>query len=224
MNIAIILAGGVGTRIESSTPKQYIEVKGKPIICYCLDVFEQCDKIDSIQIVADQKWHDLILHWRGTKFRGFSEPGRNRQLSIYHALRDIRHDVKAQDIVIIHDAARPLVTEKLLTTCITACAQHEGAVPALSMKDTVYFGESNKIESLLSREKIYAGQAPEAFIFEKYMEANERLLPDQIESISGSAEPAVLAGMDVALVTGDERNFKITTREDLERFCMMMEE
>ena len=86
------------------------------------------------------------------------------------------------------------------------------------MKDTVYLGDGRQITSLLEREKVYAGQAPEAFVLGKYYEANKSLIPDKIEQINGSTEPAILAGMDIAMIPGDEGNFKITTQADLERF------
>ena len=74
------------------------------------------------------------------------------------------------------------------------------------------------------RSEIYAGQAPEAFLYGKYYEANRRLLPERILEINGSAEAAVIAGMDIAMTAGDEKNFKITTGEDLKRFCQIAKE
>lgn len=95
-------------------------------------------------------------------------------------------------------------------------------LPVLPMKDTVYLGDGRQITSLLEREKVYAGQAPEAFVLGKYYEANERLLPDRIGQINGSTEPAIMAGMDIAMIPGEEGNFKITTQADLERFKAVM--
>ena len=83
----------------------------------------------------------------------------------------------------------------------------------------MYSSEDGRcISGLVERSKIYAGQAPEAFIFGKYLMANEILMPDKILKINGSTEPAVIAGLDVALIDGDEKNFKITTKTDLEKF------
>lgn len=223
MNIALILAGGTGMRLSADLPKQYIEVSGKPMIAYCLDTFEQNKDIDEIRIVADVGWYEYIRAWTGSKFRGFSKPGENRQLSIFQGLCDMEEDIGADDIVIIHDAARPLVSDKLISDCLAACKRHEGAMPFLAMKDTVYLGDGATITGLLDRSRVYAGQAPEAFVFGAYFEANKRLLPAQIREINGSAEPAVMAGMDIALLPGDEMNFKITTDEDLRRFLRLKE-
>ncbi|MDE7233113.1 MAG: 2-C-methyl-D-erythritol 4-phosphate cytidylyltransferase, partial [Lachnospiraceae bacterium] len=96
---------------------------------------------------------------------------------------------------------------------------HDGVLPVLPMKDTVYQSTDGKrVGALLNRSEIYAGQAPEAFRIGPYYEANKKLCPDRILKINGSTEPAVMAGMDIVMIPGDEGNFKITTREDLERF------
>lgn len=227
MNIALILAGGSGMRLGSDIPKQYISVKGRTVISRCLEIFGAHPQIDAVQIVAHMEWREKIqeqmpetvLH----KLKGFSEPGSNRQRSIYNGLEDIMQYAEETDIVIVHDAARPQVSMHLLSACVDACKEHEGVVPVLPMKDTVYLGDGNRIISLLEREKVYAGQAPEAFRLGKYYEANRLLIPDKIGRINGSTEPAVMAGMDIAMIPGDEGNFKITTQADLERFMAVSE-
>ena len=229
MNVALILSGGTGTRLGADNPKQYIEVGGKPIICYCAERLLRHDKIDAVQIVADQSWHDEIRNWISEedinkKFKGFSLPGENRQLSIFHGLEDIRKYAPDEDFVLIHDAARPLLSEGMISECIDTVQGHDGALPVLPMKDTVYLSmDGKKVDDLLDRNQIYAGQAPEIFQIGKYYEANERLLPTEILKINGSTEPAVMAEMDIVMIPGDERNFKITTKADLERFREIIE-
>lgn len=222
MNIALILAGGTGTRLGGDIPKQYLQVAGKPVIGYCLETFLAHQQIDKVQIVAEELWQEQILECMETckkeKFQGFSKPGVNRQLSIWNGLRDIMQYSNEEDVVIVHDAARPLVSDRIITDCLETCREHDGALTILPVKDTVYYGANGKIESLLDRSHLMAGQAPEAFRLGKYYQANERLLPQEILKINGSTEPAILAGMDIGCVDGDEVNFKITTQEDLKRF------
>nr|MCR5748446.1 2-C-methyl-D-erythritol 4-phosphate cytidylyltransferase [Lachnospiraceae bacterium] len=226
MNIALILSGGSGSRMHLSQPKQYLEISGKMIITYALQVVMGHKDIDAVQIVCSPEYESVIsgqvseyISQHEDKLKGFSKPGETRQLSIYNGLKDIAAYASRDDVVIVHDAARPLVSLEQLTACIKACSSHDGAMPVLPMKDTVYFSENgDTVSELLDRKKIYAGQAPEAFVFGKYLEANESLMPDKIYNINGSTEPAVLCGLDVAMIPGDERNFKITTQADLERF------
>ena len=234
MNIALILSGGTGTRLGADIPKQYIEINGRLVISYCMERLVMHDGIDAIQIVADRHWRDVILKcfekndWiqcsYKKKFRGFSEPGENRQLSIYHGLEDIYQYASESDIVMIHDAARPLISIQMITDSLRAIDGYDGVIPVLPMKDTVYKSEDGrKISALLDRSRIFAGQAPEAFKLGPYLEANRRLLPDDILLINGSTEPAVMAGLDIVMIPGEEDNFKITTWADLERFRKIME-
>lgn len=228
MNIALILSGGAGTRLHSSIPKQYIEVGGRPVFSYCIETLSAHGCIDGIQIVADPVWQSRILDClelddRKKKFRGFSLPGDNRQLSILHGLEDIRKYAEDDDYVFIHDAARPLLSSVQITDCLENVRGHDGLMPVLPMKDTVYTSTDGgrSVAALLDRSTVYAGQAPEVFRVGRYYEANRKLLPDRILSINGSTEPAVLDGMDIIMIPGDEGNFKITTIEDLERFCRL---
>lgn len=238
MTIALILSGGTGTRLGAEIPKQYIEVNGRTILSYCLETLLVHPEIDGVQIVADPSWQQVILEELETteklsvecsennaepglkqKFRGFSAPGATRQLSILNGLEDIRTYASAEDIVLIHDAARPCLSADMISRGIAACAGHDGVLPVLPMKDTVYLSEDGKVvSSLLDRSRVFAGQAPEFFALGKYYEANQSLLPEKILAINGSTEPAILAGLDVVMIPGDEGNFKITTKADLERF------
>ena len=239
--IAIILSGGTGSRMNMEIPKQYVRVGDRMIITESIIPFMECELVDGIQIVAEKTWRDRICADLRTQESisscGFSSPGANRQLSILNALRDIRQDMEDDDIVIIHDAARPLVTTEMITAYINAICEkspaersdtaeilHDGVMPVISMKDTVYYSENGcSVDKLLERDKLYAGQAPEVFRYGKYLDACERLLPDKIMDIRGSTEPAILAGMDIVMVPGDGKNFKITTRDDLDRYREIVE-
>lgn len=227
MNIALILSGGTGTRLGSDIPKQYIEINKKMIITYCLNMFINHSDIDGIWIVCEQSWKASITDNLSAnciptdKLLGFSDPGANRQLSIYNGLTDIRKTISedVDPVIIIHDAARPNLSADYVSTCLDNLEGHDGLMPVLPMKDTVYLSEDGKVVSgLLNRSQVYAGQAPEFYRLNKYIEANIALLPDKIMAINGSTEPAVLAGLDVAIIPGDENNYKITTRNDLDKF------
>lgn len=229
MNIALLLSGGTGERAGTDIPKQYVEVCGRPVISYSMETLSGHREIDRIHIVADPLWHGFIRGWLEQtggegKFSGFSVPGKNRQLSILNGLADIREYGADSDSVLIHDAARPMLAAELITDCLHAMESHEGALPVLPMRDTVYGSRDGRtVTELFRREDIYAGQAPEAFRLGPYHKANTALLPERILRVYGSTEPAVLAGMDIVMIPGDEDNFKITTMADLMRFRKAME-
>lgn len=235
MVTALILSGGTGKRMGTDIPKQYIKVSGRPVISWCMECLTTHPKIEAVQIVAEEMWRDTISECMERmddrqdqmkftdKFRGFSDPGENRQLSILHGLEDIRVYAADSDYVLIHDAARPLLSAQQITDCLEAVTGHDGVIPVLPMKDTVYSSMNGRtITSLLSRSQIYAGQAPELFVLGKYYAANKGMTLENIRRINGSTEPAVMAGMDIAMIPGDENNFKITTRADLEKFELII--
>lgn len=228
MNIALVLAGGKGTRLGEGVPKQYREVEGKAIIQYTLEIVSKTSQIDELWIVADESWHEYVLNGMGTDvkclFGGFSKPGKTRQLSILNGLQDIRNGGKEVKYVMIHDAARPLVNIELIDECFKTIGGHQGVLPVLPMKDTVYFSENGEtVSSLLKRHCIFAGQAPELFDFEAYYQANKSLNTEIMMNVNGSTEPAIMAGMDIVMIPGQEGNFKITTMVDLVRFREIIE-
>lgn len=227
MTTAILLSGGTGQRTGFNIPKQYMENEGRMLISYSLEALIKSAVINAVVIVCADEWQDSILDCiknlemsddKKTKVL-FTYPGGNRQQSIYNGLLKCSEELPETDYVFIHDAARPYLTEEMITTYIDTASKHDGCMPVLPMKDTVYYSEDGHVVSkLLSREKIFAGQAPEVFSFDKYLKANEALLPDAIKSINGSTEPAIKYGMDIAMVRGEEKNYKITTKADYERF------
>jgi len=227
LNFAIVLSGGVGTRLGLDIPKQYYKVNNRFILEYVLDTIEQHEWINGYVIVAALEWQQEITSVIKTdsKFIGFANPGDNRQLSIYHGMLRLSEVAKPEDIVLIQDAARPNTSDELITRCFNIDESEDGAMPVLPMKDTVYLSHNGKkVDALLNRQEIFAGQAPEAFRFGKYLKANEMLLPKEILKINGSTEPAIKAGMHITMIPGDECNYKITTKADLEQFCREKEE
>ena len=236
MVTALILTGGMGNRMGSDIPKQYIEVGGIPVISYCIKALSISDRIDAIWIVAASEWQENIHKWLSSsdpygKFKGFSSPGANRQMSVFNGISDIKAMLSDTEYVLIHDAARPMITAADIESCVAAVSGHDGVLPVLPMKDTVYLSNDGaRVDGLLERNRISAGQAPEVFALDKYLRANESLIAgdkDDIGSpimkINGSTEPAIMAGMDIVMIPGNEDNFKITTMADLNRFKTIIE-
>lgn len=225
MNIAIILSGGIGTRLGTDIPKQYLEVNDKAIITYCLEKFCNHKDIDALVIAAADQWWDYIQDQIKTIRPSIciyhAQPGETRQLSILNSLKvaqQLSHD--NDDWIIVHDAARPLVSERLITDCLNARHENfDGAMPVIPVKDTIYVSEDRKqITGLLDRSKLFAGQAPEAFNLNKYLLAHANLTDDAIRKINGSSEIAFNNDMRIKLIEGDIDNYKITDINDLERF------
>ena len=224
MNIAIILAGGTGTRLGADIPKQYIEVGGKPIIAYCLEKFENHPRIDDVIVVAAPAWIPFVEEWTERcafkKVSACVQGGSSRQHSIMNGLAYLKEKQVSDDaLVIIHDAARPCVTDALIDALIDGLGDACGTMPVLPVKDTIYLSkDGTKIDGLLNRSELFAGQAPELFRFGPYYDINCVLSEAELETVRGTSEIAYRNGLSVNLVPGDEDNYKITTKADLERF------
>ena len=230
MNIAIILSGGVGSRLNTARPKQYIKVGGKPVIGYCVETFCNDPRIDEVVICLADEWRDFVQEALkdvlASKPVLYSAPGRTRQFTIYNALEKLKAAGAADDDrVIIHDAARPLVTQELIDACLDENRHCDGVLPVIPVKDTIYMShDGSHIDALLERNKLFAGQAPESFIFGKYLQAHRDMPEERLEKINGSTEIAQIAGMNIHLIEGDSMNMKITTPEDLSTFTTLIQE
>ena len=187
MNYAIILSGGIGTRMQMGDfPKQYLEVEKKPILLYTLEQFQKSSAVEKIVIVAADAWREKIRGWMEedgiTKFLAFADAGDTRQESIRNGLTVCTEDsVSENDGVIIHDGVRPLVSEQLIGDCLAALADHDGCMPVLPMKDTIYqSSDGTKIDHLLERSTLFAGQAPEAFRLHPYAKINREASKEEL--------------------------------------------
>ena len=229
------MSGGIGSRIGANMPKQYVKAGGHMMVSYALMPLLKCAFIDKVYIVSEEVWRDDIvadvrlMGLDETKIAGFAFPGESRQSSILNGMEAMLEDAEGNnfaedDTVLVHDGARPFLTEDMLNNCYNGLLGHDGIMPVLPMKDTVYeSADGRRVTKLLEREKIYAGQAPELFRLRKYYEANKDLVPLKINEVNGATEPAIMYGMDVAMIMGDESNYKVTTKEDMNRFIRLKE-
>lgn len=229
MNYAIILSGGTGTRLGADIPKQYLQVGRRTILNYAFEAFATHSLIQRIVIVAASEWIPSIKEEIGTGSACniiFAAPGQTRQFSILNALEAIAASGQSPNKVIIHDAARPLISKDLISSCLNECSgEYSGTMPVIPVKDTIYASaDGTDIDSLLERSTLFAGQAPEAFLFEPYYRAHKEMPHEQLLKINGSSELAYLAGMKVKLIKGDPMNFKITDAADLHRFKSLCHE
>lgn len=224
MNISIILSGGIGSRMGLDLPKQYVMVNGQPIINYCLNTFLENNKTEAIVIGVAAEWKEFVQEYvaklNPKKPIYYSEPGETRQYSIYNALKVVKENgYSDDDVILIHDAARPLVTHELINRCYDGCKEADGIMPVVPVKDTTYLSTDGKhIQSLLNRSHLWSGQAPEAFRLGKYLKIHNEMSRENLLQINGSTEIAFKAGLNCQMVDGDPMNFKITTPEDLSNF------
>lgn len=218
MNVALILAGGNGTRMGSATPKQFLPLAGKPLILHALAAFEQHPQIHGIVIVSGEDWSGrvkyLVEQAGMKKVKAVVSGGATRRESSFRGLSALRETYSDQDIVLIHDAARPLVSGALISRCITATETHGACTAAIPARDTILVSVDGKTtERIPDRNTLYAVQTPQAFRLGAIYEAH-RSYPAKLEA-TDDAGILVAQGHRVGIAEGEVRNLKVTSVEDL---------
>lgn len=227
-NVVLVLAGGVGSRVGANIPKQYVEVDGKPILMYCLEQFQKHERIDDILIAVSEPWIPYVEQWVQKcgihKVKAVITGGSSRQHSAVNGLRYMKDQGYHEDArVLIHDAARPGVSQDLIDRILDGMEGAYGVLPVLPMKDAIYVSKSGaKVDGTCDRSELFAGQAPEMFHFGKYYELNAAMTDQQLQDTKGSSEVLFRSGLTINLVPGDEKVYKITTQADLDRFIREM--
>ncbi len=217
--IAIIPAGGRGTRLGSPLPKQYLKVNGKEIIAYTLEVFQNSDLIDEIIVAAEKSFFPLLNELKEkyglTKVSRIVEGGATRQDSVNNALLAIEN-VKPKDLIVVHDAARPNLKQETLEKAVTFAREKGNAVVASKVSDTLLQGDST-VQDYLDREKVFAVQTPQIFPYEQIRSAMDKAIK---ENFTGTDESSLVfrASYKVNIFEGNPDNFKITSETDLTLF------
>lgn len=215
---AIVLAAGKGTRMNSKIQKQFLEVEGKPVIYYSLKCFQESLLIRDIILVTGEESlsyckEEIVKRFGFSKVKKVTAGGKERYDSVYAGLCACDNT----DYVLIHDGARPFVTEEILERTCFAVKETGACVVGMPAKDTIKISDRNKmVESTPAREKVWLVQTPQAFRYSLIKESYESI---RCKDMSGITDDAMIVeqerGVKVALVHGSYENLKITTPEDL---------
>lgn len=227
MNIALIIAGGSGQRMGQDIPKQFINVYDKPVIIYTLEAFQRHPNIDAIQVVCLDGWHDILRAYAKqfniTKLVGIVSGGDNGQASIRNGLLAISERFDNDDIVLVHDAIRPMVSEEIISDCISKCHVHGSAVAAIPCAEAMLKTDDQKIaHSVYDRDKLMRTQTPQAFPLGKLLWAHYEAEKCGIINSVASCTLMIELGEKVYFSAGSEKNIKLTTPDDLEIFKALL--
>lgn len=217
MNTAIIVAAGKGTRMSAGMNKLFMRINGKPLLAHTLQIFQSCKAIDSIIIVTGRQEMQLckeqILDTYGfDKVDKLVCGGGERQQSVLNGIRSLNESCS---IVVVHDGARPIVSDGIIERCIEG-AELYGAVSAgMPVKETIKLvNEEGFVEYTPERERVWITQTPQAFKMDIIREAHETA---NIKGIKGTDDAFLVEhmGIKVKMIEGNYENIKVTTPEDL---------
>ena len=227
MNIAMIIAGGSGQRMQQEIPKQFLNVNDKPVIIYTLEAFQRHPDIDKIGVVCLDGWHDILRayarQYRIDKLDWVVSGGENGQASIRSGVFEAERRYAGDDIILVHDAIRPMVSQEIISDCIVQCKKHGSAVVVTPCNTVVLrrtTGESS--EEVVPRDQLAVTQTPQAFPIGKLADAHRRALERGITNAIASCSMMVELGETVHFSIGAETNIKLTTPDDLKIFKALL--
>ena len=224
MNVPIILAGGVGSRVGADRPKQFIEVLGKPILVYTIEAFQNHPEIDAIEVVCIESHMDylreLVEEYNLDKVKWITKGGVDFQHSVINGVNNLKDKLDDDDIVLVHYGASPFVQADIISDAIRVCKEKGNSSPAMSSPLLVGTNDGDKSTEWIDRDKIVIFNAPQCFKFsyvtQLYDEAIERDLLDKVEPHTTTL--MYLMGREIYLSKSSQINIKITNKEDIELF------
>lgn len=227
MNIALIIAGGGGARMGQDIPKQFINVYDKPVIVYTMEAFQSHPEVDGIEVVCLKGWHEIVYAYARqfgiTKLENVVDGGDFGQDSIRNGLQDIFKRHSGDDIVMIHDATRPMLSQEIITDNIRVCKRYGNAITVvpctaamLKTYDTV-----SSIEQV-PRDNLKTTQTPQSFFLKDILDAHFEALEKGITQSVASCTMYIELGRKLYMSKGSEKNLKLTTTEDIEIFKALL--
>lgn len=219
-NIAIVLAGGRGSRMKTEVPKQYLLMGGKPVIYYSLAVFQKCSRIDEIILVCSREdvekcRRDIVEYYGFSKVKRIVPGGKERYHSVYEGLKA----AEECGYILIHDGARPFIDEEMVNRVLDELPGCRACVVGVPVKDTIKLSDDGGyVAQTLPRERLWSIQTPQSFEYQLIRKAYDKLAerdPLEVKITDDAMVVEYIAGIPVKLVEGSYENMKITTPEDL---------
>lgn len=205
---AILLAGGKGTRLQSLCPKQFLPLVGKPIICYSLDILCAMKAIAEVIVVCDPIYRKELASYPVL----FADPGARRQDSLFSALQRIH---PATQWVLVHDAARPFITETMVEHLLAARSTHRAATLGIPVTSTIKMVHEGEINQTIDRTHLWESHTPQLIAHEIAIQGFSMVHSNHL-TITDDVALAELVGAPIAIIPSLRTNIKITTREDVQ--------
>lgn len=223
MNVALILAGGCGSRTEQAIPKQFLNVYDKPVIIYTLEAFQRHPDIDAIIVSCIDGWQEVLRSYAKAfgidKLKWVVTGGDNGQASARNALIALEDTCAPEDIVLIHDAVRPMLEEEIITDCIEKAKEYGSGLSAIRCQETIMKTQDGETgQEGINRKDIMRVQTPQAYQYGKVLNAHLTALEKGITNAVYTNMLMLELGETLHYAKGSNKNIKITTLEDVDMF------
>ena len=228
MTVALLTAAGTGSRMGQDIPKQFIHVEEKPIIIHTMEAFQRHPSIDAIICITLPAWTEVVRAYANqfniTKLKWIVPGGLTGQESIYNGLMALKRELSSEDIVMVHDGNRCLVSNEVISDSLATFYRHGSAVAAIPCVEAVFRSSDNGVSSTTSiqREQLYRTQTPHTYTLGKLLWAHEEAGKRGITNTTASCTLMQQLGETVYFSRGSEENLKITTVEDMMIFKALL--
>ena len=227
-NIAVIFAGGSGTRMHAKgKPKQFLEFRGKPIIIYTVELFDNHPDIDGIVIVCIEPWipflHKMIRKFEVNKVVAVVPGGKTGQESIYNGLMAAEKQFEPDSIVLIHDGVRPLITAQTITDNIESVKEYGSCITCIPATETFIVKEKDGSLEIPTRSRCEIARAPQSFILKDIISAHKKAIEQGKFDFIDSCSMMNYYGYELHTINGPMENIKITTPTDFFIFKAMID-
>ena len=226
-NIGLLIAGGSGARMHQNIPKQFLTVNEKPVIVYTLEAFQNHPAIDAIAVVCIEGWERMLWAYAEqfniTKLQYIVPGGKNGQDSIRNGVMELEKNFDPEDLVLIHDAIRPMVSAEIISDCIRVAEQYGNAVTVIPCAEAMMQTEDGIISTgSYPRDRLKRTQTPQAFHIGQICDLHRRALAAGITNSVASCTLMIEMGEQVYFSIGSEKNIKLTTVDDLDIFKALL--
>ncbi|MCQ2434091.1 MAG: 2-C-methyl-D-erythritol 4-phosphate cytidylyltransferase [Oscillospiraceae bacterium] len=226
-NIGLIIAGGSGARMRQDIPKQFITVNEKPVIVYTLEAFQSHPEIEAIAVVCIEGWENVLWAYAKqfniTKLQYVIPGGKNGQDSIRNGVYELEKHYSADDIVLIHDAIRPMVSAEIISDCIVKTKKYGNAITVIPCAEAMMETEDGEVSvGSYPRDRLKRTQTPQGFSIGKICDLHRRALEAGITNSVASCTLMIEMGEQVYFSAGSEKNIKLTTVEDIDIFKALL--
>ena len=226
-NIGLIIAGGSGNRMRQDIPKQFITVNERPVIVYTLEVFEKHPEIDAIAVVCIEGWGHVLWAYAKqfniTKLQYVVRGGENGQDSIRNGVYELEKHFSAEDLVLIHDAIRPMVSAEIISDNIRVAREFGNAVTVIPCAEAMMQTEDGIVSTgSYPRDRLKRTQTPQAFRIGDIGDLHRRALKAGITNSVASCTLKIEMGEPVYFSAGSEKNIKLTTVDDIDIFKALL--
>ena len=226
-SVALLTAGGVGSRARQDIPKQFLHVNNKPIIIYTMEAFQQHPSVDEICVVILKGWEEVLWAYAKqfniTKLKYVTVGGESGQESIYNGLMAIRESSSDDDIVLVHDGNRPMLSLDIITDSFVKFKEFGSAVAAIPCTEVVFVSQDgHESDKTIPREELWRTQTPHTYRLGELIAAHEEAKKKGITNMAASCQLMAMLGKKTYFSKGSEKNIKITTTEDIEIFKALL--